>query len=77
MVYNFHLNLLTIKIIFCLYEDNNTADAIKIILIPYLIPTKTIIKKTNATGGKNNWKPSLEESSKSFASFVSVSFDII
>jgi len=43
-------------------------------MIPYLIPTKTIIKKSDANGVKKNWKPSWEESAKSFVTFVPVSY---
>ncbi|XP_050062912.1 uncharacterized protein LOC114119410 [Aphis gossypii] len=53
-----------------IYEDNNTADVIKILLIPYLTPTKTIIKKCDVSGVKKNWKPSLEESARSFVTVV-------
>jgi len=56
------------------FLDNNTADVIKILLIPYLTPTKTIIKKCDVSGVKKNWKPSLEESARSFVTVVPVSY---
>jgi len=42
--------------------DLRTSNIIRILLIPYLIPTKTQIKINNKF-----WKPSLEESSSAFA----------
>lgn len=40
----------------------------KLLLIPYLVPTKTQIKKTQ----KKSWKPSLSESAAAFAVHVTV-----
>jgi len=41
---------------------------LKLLLIPYLVPTKTQIKKTQ----KKSWKPSLSESAAAFAVHVTV-----
>ncbi|KAE9536178.1 hypothetical protein AGLY_007401 [Aphis glycines] len=52
------------------WSDHKTANVLTLLLIPYLIPTKTIIRKCDASGVKKNWKPSWEESAKSFVTFV-------
>ncbi|XP_022166092.1 uncharacterized protein LOC111030737 isoform X2 [Myzus persicae] len=43
-----------------------TVNVLKLLLIPYLVPTKTQIKKTQ----KKSWKPSLSESAAAFAVHV-------
>ncbi|XP_016661383.1 uncharacterized protein LOC100571824 isoform X2 [Acyrthosiphon pisum] len=46
-----------------------TANVIKLLLIPYLIPTKTLMKNILPNGKNKCWKPSLLESSSAFAYF--------
>ncbi|XP_050064356.1 uncharacterized protein LOC126553248 [Aphis gossypii] len=49
--------------------NTRTCNVLKLLLIPYLVPTKTQIK-TN----KNLWKPSLVESAAAFVVHVTVGY---
>lgn len=55
------------------FLDLRTSYILKILLISYLIPTKTQIKIFNSTGQSKYWKPSLLESVSAFATHVTVS----
>lgn len=52
-----------------LYLDTKTVNVLKLCLIPYLVSTKTQIKKAQ----RKSWKPSLAESAAAFAVHVTVS----
>jgi len=56
-----------------LFLDLRTSYIVKILLILYLIPTKTQKKISNFTGKCKFWKPSLLESVSAFATHVTAS----
>ncbi|KAE9524413.1 hypothetical protein AGLY_015134 [Aphis glycines] len=52
-----------------LMKDYRTCNILKLLLLPYLIPTKTQIKGNNKN---KSWKPSLEESAAAFVTHITV-----
>ncbi|CAI6376176.1 unnamed protein product [Macrosiphum euphorbiae] len=53
-----------------LNKEYRTINIIRLLLLPYLIPTKTQIKNPKINAAKKFWKPSLEESASAFVTHV-------
>lgn len=54
------------------FLDYKAANILKLQLIPYLLPTKTIIKSNDSVSAKKNWKLSGGKSAAAFITHVAV-----
>ncbi|XP_050061989.1 uncharacterized protein LOC126551885 isoform X2 [Aphis gossypii] len=61
------LNLLSVLDLAELNGNVKTTHALKLLLLPYLIPTKTLICNITQNGQNKSWKPSLLESASAFS----------
>jgi len=72
MIVRYAKHNIIIHFIFKYCLDTGVANILKCQLIPYLLPTKTIIRSTDHKVTKKNWKPSCGESAAAFITHIAV-----
>lgn len=72
MIIRYAKHNIIIHFIFSFCLDIGVANVLKCQLIPYLLPTKTIIRSTDLKSTKKNWKPSCGESAAAFIVHIAV-----